>query len=227
MNLTVLPSLLAADMSRLGDDIRRAVDAGADALHLDIMDGHFVPNISFGPAIVAMARKVCDLPLNVHLMLSRPASYITPFAEAGADLILTHIEADDPAADVLEQIASHGIKRGVTLNPATRAEACYDYLRASDQVLCMTVNPGYGGQAFMREVLPKFAAIRAEADRQGATELSIMVDGGINRETGVACAMQGVDAFVAGTYLFGAPDMAATLLDLREAVTQAATQGAV
>jgi ribulose-phosphate 3-epimerase len=224
MSFTVLPSLLAADISCFGDEIRRAEAAGADALHLDIMDGHFVPNISFGPAVVAMARKVTALPLNVHLMLTHPGAYIDAFAEAGADRILVHVEAEEGPAEVLARISARGLSAGITLNPATPAEAVFPYLELVDQVLGMAVDPGYGGQAFMPEMLPTFRKLRTEADRRGLTELSLMVDGGINQETGCACAAAGVDAFVAGTYLFRSDDMAGLITALRRGA-EAAAQG--
>jgi ribulose-phosphate 3-epimerase len=221
MRISILPSLLAADFGALGAEAERAEAAGSDELHLDIMDGHFVPNISMGPDVVAMARERVAIPLSVHLMLSRPDQYIKRFADAGATTILIHIEADCNVPEALERIHELGVRPGITLSPETPASMIFGVLDCVDEVLCMTVRPGYGGQAFMPEMLPKIRAVRDQARQSGKTDLDIMVDGGINTETGAQCAEAGANKFVAGTTLFRAPDMAAEVARLR-AVAQAA-----
>jgi len=224
MQMQILPSLLAADTGRLAAEAGRAQDAGGDALHLDIMDGHFVPNISFGPAVVQMARQCVTIPLSVHLMLSRPDQYISAFADAGATSILIHLEAECDVVEELRRIRNMGVSPGITLNPDTPAQMLLPILGHVDEVLCMTVHPGYGGQSFMPEVLPKIAAVRQEADRQKRDDLGIMVDGGINVETAAQCAEAGANMFVAGTWLFSASDMSAAIARLREITSEASKQ---
>jgi ribulose-phosphate 3-epimerase len=199
----------------------RAESAGADALHLDIMDGHFVPNISLGPAVVAMADKTIQMSLNVHLMLSRPDKYIERFVNAGADTIQIHIESECDASQTLAAIHDCGIRAGLVVNPETDAKEVLPLLPEVDEVLCMTVHPGYGGQSFMPGPLKSIRTIRDELRRIGRPELTIMVDGGINNETAVRCAEQGANAFVAGTFLFGAADMAAEIRRMRDAASAA------
>ena len=215
MKIKILPSLLAADPGYLADAARKAQSSGADALHLDIMDGHFVPNISMGPAVVEMARREVDIPLNVHLMLSRPDLYVKPFIEAGADTVLIHIEAECDVLACLRRIRALGAKPGITMNPDTDAALLFPVLPEVDEVLVMTVRPGYGGQRFMDMMLPSIRRVRNEANRQGLADLTLMVDGGINPETSALCAQHGADAFVAGTFLYRSPDMASEIRNLR------------
>ncbi len=215
MSPLILPSLLAADFACLGSEARRAEAAGADALHLDIMDGHFVPNLSFGPDVVAMARREVGLALNVHLMLTHPDRYIGRFAEAGADAIQIHAEAECDVPATLRGLRSLGVRAGVVLNPDTDPQVLAPWVEWIDEVLCMTVYPGYGGQAFMDRVLPHVTAVRRLLDGTGREDLVVMVDGGIGRATVERCAAAGANAFVAGTALFGVPDMAAELAELR------------
>ena len=221
MKSLILPSLLAADMGKLADEAKRAEDSGADALHLDIMDGHFVPNISMGPAVVAMAKKHLSIPLNVHLMLTRPDKYINAFADAGADSIQIHIESDCDTTETIAQITELGVSPGIVINPATSADKIIPLLPIVDEVLCMTVNPGYGGQSFMSEPLESIQKIWDAAQAIDKEELIIMIDGGINAETALLCAERGANAFVAGTFLFGAEDMASEIMKLRESTTKA------
>ena len=222
MKCTILPSLLAADPGRLAEGATRAENAGADALHLDIMDGHFVPNISMGPSVVAMASKAVSIPCNVHLMLTHPDRYVDAFAKAGSDTLLIHIEADCDVRATLGNIRRVGMRPGITLNPGTPAESIFSVLDQVDEVLVMTVRPGYGGQAFMSEPLDTIRKIRERcATDPQLQQMTIMVDGGINAETAVLCATAGANAFVAGTYLYAADDMAASVNDLRERTTTA------
>ena len=220
MKSEILPSLLAADMGILAEEAKRAESAGADALHLDIMDGHFVPNISMGPAIVSMARKNLKIALNVHLMLTRPDLYIDAFADAGADTIQIHVESDCNISETITAIHNRGIKAGVVLNPETSAKELFPFIPEVEEVLCMTVHPGYGGQAFMKEPLESIRAIWQESRRIGKNVLTIMVDGGINGETALLCAECGANAFVAGTFLFRAADMAGEISRLRQTTTE-------
>jgi ribulose-phosphate 3-epimerase len=221
MRIQILPSLLAADMGSLEAAARRAEASGADALHIDIMDGHFVPNLSMGPAVVAMARRCVKIPLSVHLMLTRPDRYVDSFADAGASSLQIHVESECLLEEALAHIRSRSVKVGLTLNPETDAEAVGPYIGLVDEVLCMTVRPGYGGQAFMPEVLPKIRAVRRMAAESGKGDIDVMVDGGVTRETGSACAAAGANALVAGTFLFKAPDMAAETAGLRDAAAAA------
>ena len=221
MTVKILPSLLAADVGNLESGARKAEAAGADALHLDIMDGHFVPNLSMGPAVVEMARRVVQIPLSVHLMMTHPEEHLTSFIDAGADSLLIHIEAECDVLEALDIIRRLGVKPGITLNPETSAEMVFPVLDLVDEVLCMTVHPGFGGQGFMPEVLPKIRALRDHAKMTGKGHLDIIVDGGINTETGAECAAHGANVLIAGTSLYGADDMTAELLAMREKAAEA------
>ena len=225
--MRILPSLLAADTGRLAEEARRAESAGADELHLDIMDGHFVPNLSFGPDVVAMARRTVGIPLNVHLMLSRPDLYVRRFAEAGADALQIHVEASCDVAATLRAIRDLGVRPALVLNPETPAEALRPLLPLADEILCMTVHPGYGGQAFMTEVLPKVREVRRMLAEAGRPEnFPVMVDGGVAAGTIRACAEAGANAFVAGSALFRRADMAAAIRELRDLCHDAIPAGA-
>jgi len=221
MKIRILPSLLAADMGNLAAEARRAQAAGGDELHLDIMDGVFVPNISMGPAVVAMAHQAVSIPLNVHLMLLHPDQYIEAFAAAGAATLLIHIEAECDVPATLARIRARGIHPGITLNPGTPADRIFPVLDAVDEVLCMTVHPGHGGQSFMAEVLPKITAVRRALDARGRTGARVMVDGGIAETTAARCAAAGADSFVAGTTVYHAADMREMVSRLRQTATDA------
>lgn len=203
MKIEILPSLLAADFGRLADEILRAQSSGAQALHLDVMDAHFVPNLSFGPDVVALAKKVApSFYRNVHLMMSRPDLYLETFAQAGAQTIQLHLEADCDLHTELKRIRALGLKNAIVINPETPAEKLLPYLDEVDEVLVMTVHPGYGGQKFIEECMPKVRFLR---DRK--RDLDIMVDGGINFETAKTALEYGANQLVAGSYLFKQSDM--------------------
>lgn len=213
MNIQILPSLLAADVGALGAEIARVARSGADALHLDVMDAHFVPNLSFGPDVVALARRVAPgLFRNVHLMMTRPDLYLEAFARAGAQTIQVHVEADCDLHAELARIRALGLRAGLVLNPETPVGRVFPYLKACDELLVMTVHPGYGGQTFIADCLAKVTAVRARAPL-----LDVMVDGGVNAETAVLAARAGANQFVAGSYLFRQADMAAAVAALRAA----------
>jgi len=199
----VAPSILACDFAHLADECRRAEDAGADALHVDPMDGHFVRNITIGPSIVEAVRRSTKLPLNVHLMIQRPEVYAADFCDAGADWVIVHPEAEGDPEGALEIIRSKGVKTGVALNPETPVASAKEFLGNVDFALIMSINPGWGGQVFMPEILPKFAEAKA-LTREGTP---IGVDGGINIETGRQVVRAGGDFLVAGTFLFRSDDM--------------------
>jgi len=218
----ILPSLLAADFGHLADACRRVAGSGADALHVDIMDAHFVPNLSFGPDIVAMARRNAPaLKRHVHLMMTQPDLYAMRFIEAGAATVLIHVEVSCDIAATLAETRTRGARNGLTLKPATPAESVFPFLGRVDEVLVMTVEPGYGGQSFIETMLPKLAAIRREADRQGRPDLTLVVDGGIALDSAVRCAAHGANAFVAGTSLFRLDDMSAGVAAMRHATQDA------
>ena len=217
MQIQILPSLLAADFGILGAEISRVARSGAEALHIDVMDAHFVPNLSFGPDVVALARRVePDLYRNVHLMMTRPDLYLEPFAKAGAQTIQIHVEADCDIHHELARIRAMGIRPGLVLNPETPDELVLPYLKECDELLVMTVHPGYGGQKFISECLPKITAVRKRMPR-----LDIMVDGGVNAETAVLAARAGANQFVAGSYLFKQLDMGASVDALRASCSAA------
>ena len=212
--IRIAPSLLAADFARLGEEVRAVAAAGADWLHLDIMDGHFVPNISFGPGLVKALRRHATIPFDVHLMIAPADPYLAAFAEAGADLISLHPEAGPHLHRSLQTIRGLGKKAGIVLNPATPIAAVEPVLDLCDLVLVMSVNPGFGGQSFIRSQLAKIAALRGMIDASGR-EIALQVDGGVTAETARDCIAAGADVLVAGTAVFGKPDYAAAIAAIR------------
>lgn len=210
----IAPSILSADFSRLGDEIRAIEAADADYVHIDVMDGHFVPNITIGPLIVEAARRVTTLPLDVHLMIEHPDRYIPDFAAAGADIIVVHAEAVNHLHRTVQLIKSLGKRAGVSLNPATPLHVLDYVLDDLDLVLLMTVNPGFGGQSFIDGCLPKIQAMRAMLDRRGC-EAELEVDGGVKTSNIARISHAGADVFVAGSAVFGSGDYAATIADLK------------
>jgi ribulose-phosphate 3-epimerase len=201
---TIGPSLLACDFARLGDEVRRLEEAGAKVLHLDVMDGHFVPNLSFGVPVVEAIRRVTDLPLDVHLMISEPARYVRTFREAGADLITFHVEAAAEPGELLEEIRALGAAAGLSLNPPTPVERLEPWLDLCDLVLVMSVMPGFAGQEFQPVGLEKLRRLRRRGDR-----LLLAIDGGVSRDTIEDCAEAGADLLVMGSALFSQDDYAA------------------
>lgn len=211
----VAPSILAADFSRLGDEVRRVEEAGADLVHIDVMDGVFVPNITMGPGVVSSLRRHSRLPFIAHLMITRPERHIGSFAEAGSDIIEVHIEAEQESVrSTLQAIKDCGCQAGLAVNPGTPVEKAFEYLDDIDLLLIMSVNPGFGGQSFMPECVDKIPAAREELRRRGL-DVQIEIDGGINGETGPAAARAGADILAAGTYVFKAPDMRGAVSALR------------
>ncbi len=212
--IRIAPSLLAADFARLGEEVRAITAAGADWLHLDIMDGHFVPNISYGPAVVKAVRRHTTIPFDVHLMIAPVDPYLAAFAEAGAQVISLHAEAGAHLHRSLQTIRALGLKAGVVLNPGTPASAVETVMDMVDLILVMTVNPGFGGQSFLDSQLPKVATLRAMIDATGR-RIALEIDGGVTAATAPRCIAAGADTLVAGTAIFGTADYGAAIRQLR------------
>ncbi len=222
MALQILPSFLAADLGHLADELRRAEASGADAIHLDIMDPTFVPNMSFGPSVVDFCRRTCPgFYRNVHLMMNRPDLYLDAFAQAGAQTIQIHVEADCDLHTELRRIRARGLRNAIVLNPETPVARLEPYLGEVDEILVMTVHPGFGGQRFIADCLPKLAYLRRRLPT-----IDLMVDGGVDAETAPLAARAGANQLVAGSYLFRQPDMAAAVAGLRRDLAACAGQEA-
>jgi len=214
--IKIAPSILAANFSKLAEEVKEVEAAGAELIHIDVMDGHFVPNITMGAIVVEALRPVTKLPLDVHLMIENPNMYIEQFAKAGADYITVHVEACPHLHRTLQLIKSYGVKSGVVLNPHTPVETILHVLDEIDLVLFMTVNPGFGGQKFIHSVVPKVKQL-ADIIRERGLPIEIEIDGGINEETIIPCVEAGATILVAGSAIFNAPDRAEALRRIKAA----------
>ena len=219
MAVKLAPSILSAAFERLGEEVRAVEAGGADQIHVDVMDGHFVPNLSMGPIVVEALRRVTRLPLDVHLMIAEPARYVEPFIKAGASHITFHVEVVDDQLPLARLLRARGIGAGISLNPATGVDRVLELIPELDLVLVMTVNPGFGGQAFLGENLDKVRALRrAESSAARPHPLDIQVDGGIDERTAPLARAAGANVFVAGSAIFRSPDPRAALRALRARV---------
>jgi ribulose-phosphate 3-epimerase len=216
----ISPSILSADFSRLGEEVKAVEQAGADYIHVDVMDGHFVPNLTIGPSVVAALRRTTSLPLDVHLMIRNPDGFLDPFLEAGADILTVHVEASVHLHRTLMEIKKKGARAGVTLNPATSLCLIEPALAYVDLVLIMTVNPGFGGQEFIPTMLPKVEKVRRWIDEKGLP-VELEVDGGIKVDNIGLLAKAGADVFVSGSGIFQSGDYGRTIAAMREKIRQA------
>lgn len=211
MKTIISPSILSADFANLEKDIKRVEEAGADWLHIDVMDGHFVPNITIGVPVVKSIKKIASVPLDVHLMIENPQKFVKDFKDAGADIITFHYEAVDDVLAVVKLIQSFGLKAGLSIKPKTKTEEIFEFLPHLDLILIMTVEPGFGGQTFMHDCAQKITEIR----HQTGEDLIIQVDGGINNVTGHVCTSLGANSLVAGNYIYGHKDIKQAVQSLK------------
>ncbi|MBP1712470.1 MAG: rpe [Deltaproteobacteria bacterium] len=214
----ISPSILSADFSRLGEEVRAVEKAGADFIHVDVMDGHFVPNLTIGPSVVKAVKRCTSLPLDVHLMVQRPDDFLSDFAKAGANILTVHVEAVTHLHRTLSEIKKNGMRPGVSLNPSTPVCLIEPILDYADLVLVMSVNPGFGGQELIPEVFPKIKEIRRLITRKGRT-IELEVDGGIKVDNIGAVAEAGADIFVSGSGIFGTPDYAKTIAAMKKIIS--------
>ncbi|ATH91380.1 ribulose-phosphate 3-epimerase [Bacillus glycinifermentans] len=214
----VAPSILSADFARLGEEIKDVEQGGADYIHIDVMDGHFVPNLTIGPLVVEAVRPITKLPLDVHLMIEEPDRYIPAFAKAGADMISVHVEACPHLHRTIQLIKEQGVKAGVVLNPHTPVQQIEHVIKDLDLVLLMTVNPGFGGQSFISSVVSKIRQVKELADKNGLSDLLIEVDGGVNKETAAQCTEAGANLLVAGSAIYNEKDRKKAIADIRGAL---------
>ena len=214
--MKISPSLLAADFTKLGEEVARISKAGAEMLHLDVMDGHFVPNMSFGPDVIKAIRPVSDIFFDVHLMIDRPERYVDKFIAAGADGVTIHFESTENPAEVLKSIRAAGKKSGLSISPDTPAEAIEELLPLADMVLIMTVYPGFGGQKLIPAQLEKAQKVRNMLDAKGLTATDVQADGGIGLGNLADVLAHGINVVVAGTAVFGAPDPAAVIAEMKK-----------
>jgi ribulose-phosphate 3-epimerase len=219
--IIVAPSILSADFRKLEKEVKKAEDAGADRIHCDIMDGHFVPNLTFGPMIVEAVKKCVSVPLDVHLMISNPEKYIKDYCNAGADILIVHAEVcKKRLSHVILDIKKNGVKAGACVNPDKSINLLIPYLKITDQVLIMTVFAGFGGQKFITNMLPKIKKIRQEINKINP-QIDLEVDGGINGETAYLCALNGANVFVAGNYVFVAKNYKDRISSIKQAALKA------
>ena len=208
--MKISPSILSCDYGKIAEELKDMENCGADYMHIDVMDGHFVPNITLGAPVVKCIKNATTVPFDVHLMISEPLKYIDDFCKAGADIITIHTECDSPIDETIDKILANGVKASLTVKPKTPVEDIFPYLDKLSMVLVMTVEPGFGGQGFMEDMMPKVSRLREEINRRGL-QCEIEVDGGINEQTIAIAAKAGADVFVSGSAIFSSPDRKGTI----------------